>query len=416
MTSPDTPPPAPRPPIRLDARLALLGSITALAALSVDMYLPALPAIARDLRVSDGAVAGTLAVFLAGFSVGQLVAGPLADRYGRRRPLLAGLLLYVLSSVACTFAPDIFTLTIARGVSAIAACTAIVCVRAVVRDLYDATDSARVMSTMMLVSGLAPILAPSAGSLVLAVAQWRWIFGLLTGVGLLMAWLAWRQLPNSQPHELRRSIAPRAVAIDYWYLLRQRDLLVPSLASGLSFGGMFAYISTTPALLIEGRQFGPTAFAVMFGVNAIGLVAAGQWNRRLVVRSGPRRVLTRGLLVQATVASLTFLAALALGGLPTPLLLAGLFGYVAMIGLVGGNATALAMANHGLRAGKAAALGGMIQFAVGSAGAALAGLLHDGTERPLLGVMAGAAALALGALRLLPPSPGEPPGPAPAGR
>jgi DHA1 family bicyclomycin/chloramphenicol resistance-like MFS transporter len=365
------------------------------------MYLPAFPALALDLKTSAAAVSNTLAIFLFGMGLGQALTGPVVDRYGRRRPLIGGLIAYALLSVLCALAPSIGWFTAARGLAALAVCMTSVSVRAMVRDLYDPTDSARVMSAMMLISGLAPILAPLSGSLLLLIAPWRAIFWLLTTVGLLLACAVWRTVPDSQAHGTRRSLAPGAVLADYLFLLRRRDILVPSLAAGLSFAGLFAYIAGTPDVLIRARGLDRTVYSLLFGLNALGMVVASQWNKRWVLRLHPGRVLRRALRVQATCTTLALLGACWLP-LPLPVLCLALFAYVATISLVAGNASVLALTNHGQRAGKAAALSGLTTMIIGSGGAAAVGWLNDGTERPILALMAAGSLASLALLRLLP--------------
>jgi len=371
----------------------------AIGSLSVDMYLPAFPQMAADFRATSAEISNTLAVFLLGTGLGQVIAGPLVDRYGRRRPLIVGLIAYALTCLLCAVAVDLGLFTLARGLSALAACTTSVAVRAMVRDLYDPVDAARVSSTMMLISGLAPVLAPLLGSLVLQVAPWRTIFWLLLAAGLLFTVAAWRTLRDTQADEHRASLAPGVILRDYWMLLHSRELLVPSIAAGLSFAGLFAYIAGTPEVLISGRGLPQAAYALIFGANALAMVVMSQFNKRWVLRHHPARILRRALRVQAATAALACLASL-FWTLPLPLLCLALMLYVAPISLVGGNAAALALAPHGQHAGKAAALSGMLSMGLGSVGAALAGLVHDGTERPVLALMALTTLLAVAVVRL----------------
>lgn len=392
-----------RAAVRLTPQLALMGGIMAIGSLSVDMYLPAFPQMAHDFQASAAEISNTLAVFLLGTGLGQVIAGPLVDRYGRRRPLIGGLIAYAFTCLLCAIATDIGLFTLARGLSALATCATSVAIRAMVRDLYDPIDASRVSSTMMLISGLAPVLAPLAGSLVLQVAPWRTIFWLLVAAGLLFMLAAWRLLRDTQAREHRASLAPAAIARDYLDLLRSRELLVPSLASGLSFAGLFAYIAGTPEVLMSGRGLPQTTYAAIFGVNALAMVVMSQFNKRWVLRHHPGKVLRRALRVQAAAAAVA-------GGiacfvpLPLPLLCLALVFYVAPISLVGGNAAVLALASHGHRAGKAAALSGLLAMSLGSLGAALVGVFHDGTERPVLLLMAGLAFAATVLMRLMRPA------------
>ena len=197
-----------------------MGGIMAISPMSVDMYLPAFPAIAHDLNATAAEVSNTLAVFLLAMGVGQLFTGPIADRYGRRRPLLGGLIGFALTAALCAVATDIGLFTFARALAALSVCMTSVCIRAMVRDRYDPVEGARVMSIMMLVSGLGPVLGPLAGSLILAVGPWRAIFWVLTAAGFLFVLGALRTLPESQPRTARSTLAPGAVARDYLVLLQ----------------------------------------------------------------------------------------------------------------------------------------------------------------------------------------------------
>lgn len=389
-----------RAAVHLTPRLALMGGIMAIGSLSVDMYLPAFPQIARDFHATSAEVSNTLAVFLLGTGIGQVIAGPIVDRYGRRRPLITALVAYALTCLLCAVATNIGLFTLARGLSAFAVCMTSVAIRAMVRDLYDPIDASRVTSTMMLISGLAPVLAPLGGSLILQVAPWRTIFWLLVGAGLLFMLAAWRLLRDTQAREHRASLAPTAIVRDYFGLLRSRELLLPSLASGLSFAGLFAYIAGTPEVLISGRGLPQTAYAAIFGMNALAMVVMSQFNKRWVVRHHPGKVLRRALRVQAISAAVAVTVACFVP-LPLPLLCLALMLYVAPISLVGGNAAVLALAKHGHQAGKAAALSGLLSMGLGSVGAALVGMFHDGTERPVLLLMAGMAFLATVLMRLM---------------
>ena len=392
-----------RPVHRLTPQLALMGGIMAISPMSVDMYLPAFPAIANDLHATAAEVSNTLAVFLLAMGVGQLFTGPLADRYGRRRPLLGGLIGFALTAALCAVATNIGLFTFARALAALSVCMTSVCIRAMVRDRYDPVEGARVMSIMMLVSGLGPVLGPLAGSLILAWGPWRAIFWVLTITGLLFVLGALRTLPESQTRAARSTLAPATVARDYLVLLRSRDLMVPSLAAGLAFFGVFAYVAGTPSVLIAARGLSQTTYGLIFGTNALGMVVLSQFNRRWLTRHHPLRLLRRALRVQAAATALG-LGLACFMPLPLPVLWAVLLCYIAPVSLVGGNSTVLAMARHGQHAGKAAAVNGMVTMAVGGLGASMVGLLHDGTERPLLLLMCLASLGAVALVHLLPPA------------
>ncbi len=356
--------------------VVVLGSLTALAPLSIDAYLPGLPAIEKELLAASGAGAITLSTFFLGLAGAQLVWGTVADRVGRRPPLLAGLLLYTLGSVFCACAPTLPLLAAARFVQGVGGAASMVITRTLVRDLWSGAEIARVMSLIMLVMGVAPVLAPPLGGLLLEVASWRAIFMVLTLAGAALALVAFRAVP-----ETKQAHAPEAWWLGVRELLRDRRFVAFSLAAGSSQAGMFAYISGSPDVLI--RQLGATPFlySVCFGVNAAGLIALSQWNRALLKRRSPLGVATVALVALAFVG-----AALSAVAKFTPSLLAvevSLFFFVSLQGLVFANLVALALDRHGRRAGLASAVMGSLQFAVSAAVSALVASLANGTAMPM---------------------------------
>jgi DHA1 family bicyclomycin/chloramphenicol resistance-like MFS transporter len=360
--------------------LLLLGILTAIASLSIDMYLPALPAIARDLHAAPGLLEATLAAFFAGFALGQLVYGPLSDRIGRRPPLLGGLALYVIASIVCAIATTPQVLIAGRAAQALGGCAALVIARAVVRDLYDARDAARVFSRLMLIMGLAPVLAPSLGSLLLARFSWRVIFWVLAAFGVACIVAAARRLPETSPRVAAGDIG--AVVGGYARILGDLRFVGLAMAGGFAAAGMFAYIAASPFVFIEQLGLSPRQFAILFGSNAFGLIAHSQFNRLLLRYATPARILGRVLYLTAGAAIV--IAALAWSGSASWILLAaGLFVYVGSIGAVGPNTTAASLARYGTDAGSASALLGALQFGTAALAGVAVGTWHDGTARPL---------------------------------
>ncbi len=359
----------------------LLGSLTAVGPLSIDMYLPGFSAIEAEFNAPHLAPV-TLATFFAGLAVGQLVQGALADRYGRRMPLLAGLGLYTLGSIGCALAPDMFWLSVFRALAAFGGAAGMVLPRAMVRDLAQGVDAARLMSRLMLVMGAAPILAPSLGAMMLHGVGWRGLFWLLAAYGLVAMAIILFLLPETLPPEGRRIAGLRAVARNYVSLLRDRYFLAPTLTSGLGLSGLFASIAATPAVFVGHFHMSPDTFAIVFGLNASGFILASQVNSLLLRRYHLGRVLSRALVV-------LFLAALLLLGvalwdppsgwwLQPPLMFC-----LSALGCVVPNATVEALARHGTRAGSASALMGTLQFLLGACAGIAATVLADGTPVPL---------------------------------
>lgn len=367
--------------------VVILGTLTAFAPLSIDMYLPGLPAIAREFNVPTSAVQQTLAVFFIGLSLGQALYGPISDRLGRRRPLLFGCVLYIIASIGCALAPTLGSLIVLRLAQALGGCAGVVIARSVVRDLFEQRDAARMFSFLMLVMGLAPILAPLIGGQVLGTFGWRAIFVVLAGFGILSALMVLFGLPETLPAERRvRAGLGEALRV-YGRLLSDSHYMGFVLASGLASACMFTYISGSPFVFIELNGVPPERYGLIFGMNAFGLIAASQINRRLLNRYDDRQILRVALMVTAGSATLLFITtAMGIGGFP--LMLALIFVCISSTGFVTPNATAAAMANYGRQAGSASALIGAIQFALGAAAGALLGALHNGTALPMTGVIA----------------------------
>ncbi|WP_290059921.1 multidrug effflux MFS transporter [Amycolatopsis solani] len=375
----------------------ILGGLSAFGPLSIDMYLPALPRMAEDLRAADSTVQLTLSAFIVGLALGQLVLGPLSDALGRRRPLLAGLVLYVVGSVLCAVSPDAWLLVGARFVQSLGAAAGVVIARATVRDLYSGTAMTKFFSTLMLVSGLAPILAPLIGGQLLNWTSWRGVFVALTVFGAVLLAVVVFFLPEPSPVRVPARLGQ--VMRTYGRLVADRSFAGYALASGLLFASMFAYISGSSFALQGVYGLSPQAYSVVFGVNGVGIVLAGQLNGRLVGRVSERALLSSGLLLG--VVGGAFVLASAVFRAPLALLLVSLFLLVSSIGLVMPNASSLALASHARSAGAASALLGVLQFVVGAAATPLVGLGGPGTAVPMAATMAGFAVLALVAYLVL---------------
>ena len=369
----------------------VLGALTAMGPLAIDMYLPALPTIARELHASNGAVQISLSVYFVGIALGQAFYGPLSDRAGRKRALYVGLSLFFLSSFGCALAPNVASLIVFRFLQALGGCAPLVVPRAVVRDYFDARGSARMLSVLMLVMGMAPILAPLIGGQLLVHLGWRSIFGLLAAYSAIWLIAVMVGLRESLPVHRRRRQSASAIAAVYGRLLRDRHYMGHVLAGALIFSGLLAYISGSPFVFIELFHVRPERFGVYFGVNALGIMAAAQLNRRLAQQYEPARII-RVVLTISFLAGLTLLidAATGIGGFAG--ILVPLFVFIATHGIVMPNTTALAMAPHGSVAGSASALLGTIQFVLGAIMGSLVGALSNGTAVPLAGVVAACGA------------------------
>src|SRR4051812_1216698 len=376
------------------ARLVIvLGAVNAIGPLSIDMYLPAFPDIARSLSTSAAQVQLTLTACVAGLALGQLVVGPLSDRLGRRLPLIAAMAIYAVASVCCSIAPSAPVLMALRFVQGLAGAGGVVIARAVVRDLRSGAAAVRLFSSLMLVTGLAPILAPLAGGQVLALASWRGIFIVLATLSALLALIVALGLRETLPPERRSDRGLRRTLAIMRALLRDRWFVGHALAGGLGFGALFAYISGSSFVLQGIYGVSPQLYSVLFAVNGLGLIAGSQLNARLVGRFGPAKLLRAGLL-SITGSAAALLAVVTAGGLGVWAVLVPMFVIVSSLSFVLPNSTALALADHADVAGTASALLGVGQFLIGAVVAPLVGAGGTESAVPMAGVMTGAAGAA----------------------
>jgi DHA1 family bicyclomycin/chloramphenicol resistance-like MFS transporter len=377
----------------------VLGSMNAIGPLSIDMYLPAFPEIAGALHTSASSVQLTLTACVAGLALGQLLLGPLSDRFGRRVPVIAAMVTYAIASLLCALATSVGALIALRFVQGLAGAGGIVISRAVVRDLHSGARAVRLFSSLMLVTGLAPILAPLVGGQLLAVTSWEGIFVALSILSALIAILAALGLRETLPPERRSRSGLRRTVQTMGTLLRDRSFLGYALASGLTFGALFAYISGSSFVLQRIYGLSPQLYSLAFAMNGLGLVAASQVNARIVERVGPTRLLRRAL--GCVVASaLALLVVVSVGGLTVWAILAPMFVIVSSLAFVLPNATALALADHAAVAGTASALLGVIQFMIGAIAAPLVGVAGPDSAVPMGVVMAVLALAALTAQRV----------------
>ncbi|MFD3700264.1 Bcr/CflA family multidrug efflux MFS transporter [Streptomyces sp. NPDC058646] len=374
----------------------MLGGLTALPPLSMDMYLPALPEVTNALNSPAATVQLTLTACLAGMALGQLVIGPMSDRWGRRTPLLAGMVVYVLATAICAFAPTAELLIAFRLLQGLAGAAAIVIARAVVRDLYDGVEMARFFSTLMLVSGTAPIIAPLIGGQVLRFSDWRGVFVVLTGVGALLTLLVWRRLDETLPPERRHTGGVGAALRTMRGLLGDRVFAGYTLAGGFAFAALFAYISASPFVIQEIYGASPQAFSLLFGLNSVGLIAVGQVNGKLLVgRVGLDKVLAAGLAVAgASSVVLLLMSTGVFGEVGLFPVAAALFVLMSSMGVILPNTNAQALMRTPHAAGSASALLGTASFLVGAVASPLVGIAGEDTAVPMAVVQLVCAVLA----------------------
>ncbi|ACZ77552.1 drug resistance transporter, Bcr/CflA subfamily [Dickeya parazeae Ech586] len=381
----------------------ILGSLAALGPLCIDLYLPALPQMANAFATSTSVTQLSLTAGLLGLGAGQLVFGPLSDKLGRRLPLLLSLAMLLLTSIWCALAQDIGQLIVARLLQGIAGAGGAVLSRAIARDLYIGHALTRFFSLLMLINGLAPILSPVFGGLLLSITSWRGIFALLAVIACLLLTMSALRLNETLPAERRITGGVGSMLSSLGSLLRERTFMGLCLAQGLCGAGMFAYIGASPFVLQEVYGLSPQAFSVCFAVNGIGLIAAGQLAAHFSLRFGEQRVLRAGLTIAVTAA----LALTVAGLLHAPLIgiLIPLFFAIAMIGIVGPCASSLAMQSQGDKAGSASALIGLNMFMFGALSVPFTGLGGNTSALSMALVILGCYLLAVTAYLLLSPQP-----------
>lgn len=372
----------------------LLASLTAFGPFSTDMYLSSFPELAKSFATDAGTVQLSLSSFFLGLTLGQLFYGPLIDRFGRKRPLLAGIFLFTLASFCIVFVPSIWGFNGLRFVQALGGAAGMVVSRAVIRDLYQGREAARVLSLMMMVQGIAPVVAPTLGGTILTLAPWEAEFAFLVVYGLICLGATKKLLPETLPEEERSRTKPTRILKIFLALMKRKAFAIPALSSGLTLSSIFAFISGSPFVFMELHGLDQEHYTALFTLNAAGLIITSQINRILLKRWEPKQVLLGALIFNGTM-GVTFLClaqAKSLWLVVPPLYLG-----LSTIPLIAANCTAIAMEESGRNAGSASSLLGVLQFAFASLASALIGLFHNGTAYPMAGWICAAG---LGALFL----------------
>ena len=345
--------------------LILMGALTAIGPFAIDMYLPAFPTIAVNLGVPRGDVERTLAAYLIGLALAQVFYGPMADRYGRKPPLMVGLALFMIASLGCALAGSVEALTGWRVVQAMGGAAGIVIPRAVIRDHYETHEAARAMSLLMLIMGLAPILAPLAGGQLLGFASWRSLFWVMLAGGAMLMTAVVLIMKESLTPERVVPLRWHTIVQNYRALFAHRGFMAHSLAGGFGQAGMFAYIIGSPRVFIELYGVDPKYYGLLFGTNALSLIICSQISARLLRTHTPRQ-LQRRALTSLACASLAAVALTLVGWMTLPLLMACRICYMGSQGFVNPNSAALALSDQGKRLGAASALLGTLQLSCGA--------------------------------------------------
>lgn len=374
--------------------ILILGAIAALGPFSIDMYLPGFSAIAKDLNTDVASVGLTLTSYFIGISVGQLIYGPLVDRYGRKKPLLIGLAIYLVAALGCAFSPNINWLIALRLILALGGCVGMVASRAIIRDIFPVNETARVFSTLLLVMGIAPIIAPTIGGYVSSTLGWKYIFIILSAISAFLIFIVYRSLAETKEFDDSVSLKPLEVAKNYLEVFTNSEFLVFSLAGSVTMAGMFTYITGSPFVLMEIYGFSETEFGWIFGLNAFGFIAGSQVNRAWLRKRSTENI-SNIVAVILFIIGLTAVVTNLAGLLQAPLLLSLLFLFLFFLGFLNPNTTALALEPFTKNAGVASALIGSLRMFSGAVASALISIFFDGTEFPMIAIMMGCAAVVL---------------------
>ncbi|MFI8537447.1 multidrug effflux MFS transporter [Streptomyces aquilus] len=375
----------------------VLGALAAVPPMSMDMYLPALPEVTSTLNSTATTVQLTLTACLTGMALGQMVVGPMSDKWGRRRPLMAGLLLYIVAAVACAFAPTAEILVGCRLLQGLAGAAGVVIARAVVRDLYDGLAMARFFSTLLLISSIAPIIAPVIGGQVLRLTTWRGIFLVLAAIGAALTVLVWRRLPETLPPARRQTGGVREALWIMRGLFADRVFSGYLMVNGFAYGALFSYIAASPFVIQEVYGASPQTFSLLFGLNSFGLMVTGQINGKILVgRVALEKVLGCGLAMLGVAGTMLLLVTQGVfGGSSTAPLAAGLFLMISALGLVLPNTNALALMRTPHAAGSASALIGTSCFVMGAIASSAVAVTGKDSAVPMALVQLGSALAAI---------------------
>ena len=377
-----------------------LGALTMLGPMAIDLYLPALPAIAEDMGEPLSRIQFTLSAYTIGFALGQLLYGPLSDRFGRQKVMLPGLIGYIVTNILAAMCTDATQLIIVRILQAMAGAAVMVTIPAMVRDLFPRQESAKALSSILLVMTIAPLLAPLLGGQILRFFGWESLFLFLAALAFLAMGLALWRVPETLSEERRLVVPARDLAATYLSVLKNRNAMGCILCHGFFFGGMFAFIAGSPFVYIELYGIDPESYGLVFGLNMVAMGIMNMINLRLIGRMPLFNILRTGS-ISASVAAFALLLSAKTGNAGLAGIVLPVVAYVGCIGLTGPNSNALALAHFPRSAGTANAMAGALRFGIGAATIAIVGLLHDGTAMPMAMVMAGCGTLSVMSLLLV---------------
>lgn len=374
--------------------LLVLGTLTALAPFSIDMYLPAFPAIARSFGTSTGRVTWSLSSFFLGISVGQVLYGPLLERFGRKKPLYAGLFLYLIATAGCCLAPSIEVLIALRFIQAAGSCAAGVVSMTMVRDLFPIKDNANIFSLLLLVLGASPMIAPTIGGFISASFGWQAIFVTLFLLALIILVAAYTVLPESRQPDKSYSLQAKPILLGFWQVISVPQFITYAIGGGLASSGMFAYIAASPSIFMEGYGVSNRNYGWIFAIVTIGFVGLSQFNRLFSNYFKPEQIVLGAVTCMAVI-SIVLLCGLNQGWIGIVGTASLLFVFLGCVGIINPNAAALSMAPFDKNAGSAASLFGLIQWGIAGLSSIAVSLFKSITPIPLAGIMIVTAILAL---------------------
>lgn len=362
----------------------ILSATTAFGPLATDTYLSSIPTIAESLNSGVGEVQLSLSSFFIGLAVGQFIYGPLSDSYGRRKPLLIGIAIFALASLLEVFAPTVETFVGFRFIQAIGGCSGMIITRAIIRDLFNERESAQALSLLMIIQGIAPIVAPVLGAYIVSITTWRAIFAFLVVFSILCFTMIAVSLPETLPAHKRRKQNLKRVLKTFFALSRRRAFIIPTIVSGFAISSLFAFISGSSFVFISLYGVSQQHFGWLFGLNAVGIAITGQLNRILLRHFAPKTIFA-GMIMLNVFASTVLLSVTDTHSVY--IFLIAIFFSLWTIPLIGANSTAIAMAASGRFAGSASSVMGILQFSVAGLVSSLVGVLHDGTAYPMTSLM-----------------------------
>ena len=385
------------PPMKQKKRsllILILGLLSAIGPFSIDMYLPGFPVIAESLNTTVDRVAYSLSSFFIGLCAGQLIVGPLLDRFGRKKPLCIGLVLYIIASIGCSLATTVEALIAFRFVQALGCCVGMVAPNAMVRDIFPVTENAKVFSLLILILGVSPILAPTVGSYVVAASGWPMVFTVLAVVTTLILGVVIFWLPESKGADSSISLKPKPIIVGYANVIKKPQFTTYAFAGAIASAGLFAYLAGSPFVFMELYEVSEQQYGWIFALIAAGLIGSSQFNNFILKRYSSAQIIRLVLLIQSLLGLLLVMGTiLGMLGLSSTIFL--MFLFLSCQGFTFPNTAALALAPFTTGAGSASALMGALQMAFGALASALVGLFFNATALPMVAIMASCSTLGL---------------------